>query len=134
MFNVFSLEEASTFFYSEHINTNCFISNTFIISMKATFLHFPFWASCANLNIAMIACTVRESREASPVGDEQRGVHEPVHTVGDAGLLSAGEAGAGVASDTSVPADLVDVVHLCHHTVGLLGHLKLGLKISSGSC
>ena len=60
MFNAFPLEEASTFLYSEHINTNCFISNTFIISMKATFLHFPFWASCANLNIALMACTVRE--------------------------------------------------------------------------
>lgn len=55
-----------------------------------------------------------------PVGDEQRGVHEPLHAVCHAGLLPPGQAAAEAAGDADVPARLVEVMHLLHQLGGLL--------------
>merc|ERR1711892_18184 len=70
---------------------------------------------------------------SKPVGDEQGGVDEPVHAVGQAGLLSTRQGAAGVAH-AQVPAGLVQLVHLVHELQFLLLHSYLCLKVSPSSC
>ena len=55
----------------------------------------------------------------------------PVHTVGDAGLLAAGQRAAEAAGNADVPAGVVEVVHLRHQLRALLLHLDLLLEVAA---
>ena len=55
----------------------------------------------------------------------------PVHAVGDAGLLAAGQRAAEAAGDADVPAGVVEVMHLRHQLRALLLHLDLLLEVAA---
>ena len=64
-----------------------------------------------------------------PVGDEQRCVHEPLHTVGEAGLLSWWQAAAEAPGHTYVPARVIEMMHLRHQLGALLLDGEVGLEV-----
>ena len=66
-----------------------------------------------------------------PVGDEQRGVHKPLHAVGHAALLPRGQAAAEAPGDADVKAGCVKMMHLLHQLRLLLLDLESLLEVST---
>ena len=107
--------------------------------------------------LRLLSCSHLLSELGEPVCDEEGRVHEPihavgnlglyctvlyysdtvlyytvpVHAVGDAGLLAAGQRAAEAAGDADVPAGVVEVVHLRHQLRALLLHLDLLLEVAA---
>ena len=107
--------------------------------------------------LRLLSCSHLLSELGEPVCDEEGRVHEPihavgnlglyctvlyysdtvlyytvpVHAVGDAGLLAAGQRAAEAAGNADVPAGVVEVVHLRHQLRALLLHLDLLLEVAA---
>ena len=97
----------------------------------------------------ILSCSHLLSELGESVCDEEGCVHEPihavgyvlycavlcctvpVHAVGDAGLLAAGQRAAEAAGDADVPAGVVEVMHLRHQLRALLLHLDLLLEVAA---